>query len=188
MVLLFVGLRSVSISGGGEMARQRFVVAICFMSCASGVFAQELGAIAGVVRDQSGAAIPAATVEASSPALIEGHKSTVTDSGGQYRIIDLRPGVYTVTFARTGFQTLKRENIALDATFTVTVNGDLSVGQASQQVEVTEAAPLVDVQNSLSEKAMDRATMDLVNHGNAGRRRNRWNATAHASGARLRRQ
>jgi hypothetical protein len=164
MALLFGGFAQAQFQGE-EMAKQRFVVAICFMSCASGVFAQELGAIAGVVRDQSGAVIPAAIVEASSPALIEGHKSTITDSSGQYRIIDLRPGVYTVTFARTGFQTLKRENIALDATFTVTVNGDLSLGQASQQVEVTEAAPLVDVQNSLSEKAMDRATMDAIPTG-----------------------
>ena len=60
--------------------------------------------IAGVVRDPSGGVLPGVTVEAASPALIEGSRSTVTDSNGQYQIIDLRPGDYTVTFSLAGLQ------------------------------------------------------------------------------------
>ena len=58
--------------------------------------------IAGVARDASGAVLPGVTVEASSPALIEKVRSVVTDGSGQYRIVDLRPGTYTVTFTLPG--------------------------------------------------------------------------------------
>ena len=65
------------------------------------VYAQ--GSITGIVKDASGAVLPGVTVEASSPALIEKTRSVVTDGTGQYRIVDLRPGTYTVTFALPGF-------------------------------------------------------------------------------------
>src|SRR5215470_4528285 len=78
----------------------------------------DTGNIAGVVRDPSGAVMPGVTVEASSPALIEKVRSVVTDSQGLYRIVDLRPGTYTVTFSLTGFSSVKREGIALTTGFT----------------------------------------------------------------------
>ena len=56
------------------------------------------GAIAGVVKDTTGAVLPGVSVEAASPALIEKVRTGVTDGEGQYRIEDLRPGTYTVTF------------------------------------------------------------------------------------------
>src|SRR5215470_19164355 len=85
-------------------------------------------AITGVVKDASGGVLPGVTVEAASPALIERVRSAVTDDTGQYRIVDLRPGTYSVTFALTGFSTVKREGIELSGTFVATVNGDLRVG------------------------------------------------------------
>ena len=57
--------------------------------------------ITGVVRDTSGAVLPGVSVEASSDVLIEKVRSAVTDDTGQYRITELRPGTYTVTFTRT---------------------------------------------------------------------------------------
>lgn len=83
--------------------------------------------ISGVVRDVSGAVLPGVTIEAASPVLIEGSRSTVTASGGQYQIIDLRPGDYTVTFTLTGFRTVKRDGIRLGAAFTATVSTELQV-------------------------------------------------------------
>ena len=67
------------------------------------VFAQASG-IAGVVKDATGAVMPGVTVEATSDALIERVRTVTTDSQGQYKIVDLRPGVYTVTFTLAGFQ------------------------------------------------------------------------------------
>ena len=144
--------------------RHNLLVALLVVSVGA-AFGQNLGAIAGVVRDQSGSIVPGVTVEASSPALIEGRRITTTGGNGEYRIVDLRPGDYTVTFAHEGFRTVRRENVTVGASFTVTVNGDLAVGQTSQEVTVTDAPPLVDVQNSLSEKAMDRATLDALPTG-----------------------
>ena len=73
----------------------------------SAVHAQ--AAITGVVRDASGGVLPGVTVEATSPVLIEKVRSVVTDATGQYRIVDLRPGAYSVTFALPGFSVVKRE-------------------------------------------------------------------------------
>src|SRR6476660_2339007 len=86
-----------------------------------GAFAQTSG-IAGVVRDPSGAVMPGVTVEASSPALIAPVRTVTTDTQGQYKIVDLRPGTYTVTFTLPGFSTVKREGIELPATFVATVS------------------------------------------------------------------
>src|SRR5262245_58121633 len=85
-------------------------------------FAQ--GSIAGVAKDTSGAMLPGVTIEAASPALIEKTRSVVTDGAGQYRIVDLPPGSYQVTFTLTGFRTVVRTDIELQGTFAAQVNAD----------------------------------------------------------------
>src|SRR4051794_27914323 len=92
------------------------------------VTAHAQSSIGGVVRDTSGAVIPGVTIEASSPALIEKSRAAVSDERGAYLIVDLRPGTYTVTFTLEGFQTFKREELALPSNFNATVNGTMSVG------------------------------------------------------------
>src|SRR5262245_21378792 len=98
-------------------------------------------AIAGVVRDVSGAVVPGVTVDASSPALIEKTRDVVSDSQGQYRIVDLRPGSYTVTFTLAGFATVRREGIELSADFTANVNAEMKVGGVAETITVSAAAP-----------------------------------------------
>src|SRR5947208_13929187 len=90
------------------------------------VFAQ--ATLTGTVHDASGAVLPGVTVEASSPALIEKTKAAVTDGTGQYRIVDLRPGTYEVTFTLTGFSTVKRDAIELTGSFVATLNADVKGG------------------------------------------------------------
>jgi hypothetical protein len=116
--------------------------------------AQAAGAIAGVVRDTSGAVMPGVTVEASSPALIEKVRSVVTDAEGQYKIIDLRPGTYSVTFTLAGFSTVKREGVELSAGFTATINGELRVGALEETITVTGQSPIVDTQNVTQQKVI----------------------------------
>ena len=86
------------------------------------VSAQQTSGIAGVVRDASGAVLPGVTVEAASPALIEKVRTVVTDGQGQYKVVDLRPGTYTVTFTIAGFNVVKREGIELTTGFTAAVS------------------------------------------------------------------
>lgn len=110
--------------------------------------ARAQASIAGVVRDASGAVLPGATVEASSPVLIEKGRSVVTDGTGQYKIVDLRPGTYTVTFTLTGFNAVKREGIELTGSSIVTVNADLAVGSVAETVTVSGETPTVDIQST----------------------------------------
>src|SRR5262249_4582885 len=82
----------------------------------------------GVVKDTSGSVLPGVTVEVASPGLIEETPAVVTDESGGYRIVDLRPGTYTVTFTLPGFATVKRDAIELQSNFTMTLNAEMKVG------------------------------------------------------------
>ena len=86
------------------------------------------GSIAGTARDATAAVLPGVVVEAASPALIEKVRTVITDERGEYKIIDLRPGIYTVTFTLIGFSTVKHEGIELTTGFTATVSADMRVG------------------------------------------------------------
>jgi hypothetical protein len=131
--------------------------------CSQNLYAQgQQTAIAGVVRDSSGAVLPGVTVEASSPALIERSRTVVTDGQGQYRIIDLRPGVYSVTFTLQGFNTFKRDGIELTTSFTAQVNADLKVGSLQETVTVTGESPIVDTQNVIRKSTASREVMDVL--------------------------
>jgi carboxypeptidase family protein len=111
----------------------------------STAFAQ--ASITGIVKDTSGGVLPGVTVEASSPVLIERVRTAVADSAGTYRIINLGPGTYTLTFTLPGFGTVKREGIELTGNFVATVNGELKVGTLEETVTVTGETPIVDVQS-----------------------------------------
>ena len=71
--------------------------------------ARAQSAIAGIARDASGAVLPGVTVEVSSDALIEKTRSVTTDGQGRFQIVDLRPGVYVVTFSLPGFSSVRRD-------------------------------------------------------------------------------
>src|SRR3954454_23161023 len=116
----------------------------------------------GVVKDSSGAVLPGVTVEAASPVLIEKVRSAVTDASGQYRIIELRPGTYTVTYTLPGFTTLRREGIELSTNFTATLNIDLKVGAVAETVTVTGETPLIDVKGVTREQVISKAMMDAL--------------------------
>src|SRR5437667_1009122 len=141
----------------------RVLLVVALLAMAAPAYAQS--AIAGVVRDPSGAVLPGVTVEASSPALIEGTRTAVTDDAGSYRIVDLRPGEYSVMFTLTGFRTLKRDGITLPTSFTATVNAELTLGQLEESVTVTGASPLVDVRSSVSQSVMNREKLDTIPTG-----------------------
>src|SRR6202171_1771936 len=106
------------------------IAAVLFLSTPA--FSQ--AAVAGTVKDSSGAVLPGVSVEASSPALIEKSRSVVTDGTGQYRIVGLRPGTYSVSFALDGFRGLKRDGVELTGSFTATVNADLAVGAVAETI------------------------------------------------------
>jgi hypothetical protein len=118
--------------------------------------------IAGVVRDSSGGVLPGVTVEVASPALIERVRTGTTNEQGLYRIVDLRPGTYTVTFMLAGFGGIKREGIDLPPSFTATVNADMSVGDIAETIVVTGATPMVDVQAVSTAVRLPKDQLDAI--------------------------
>ena len=127
----------------------------------SAAYAQQ-ASITGVVRDTSGAVLPGVTVEATSPALIEGVRSAGTDGTGRYRIEELRPGTYIVTFTLPGFATVRREGIQLTGTFVATANADMRVGELQETITVTGEAPIVDVQSTVRQRVFDREVLEVL--------------------------
>ncbi|HEX8028682.1 MAG TPA: TonB-dependent receptor, partial [Vicinamibacterales bacterium] len=116
----------------------------------------------GTVKDTSGAVMPGVTVEAASPVLIEKVKSAITDENGQYRIVDLRPGTYSLTFTLPGFNTITRAAVELPSNFTSTINIELSVGTLQESVTVSGASPVVDVQSNVKQQVLTREVLDAV--------------------------
>ena len=140
-----------------------FVLASCFLLVSAAAWAQGAnGTITGVVKDGSGAVLPGVTVEAASPALIEKVRTAVTDGQGLYRIVDLRPGAYTVIFTLPGFSTLKREGLELTAGFTATLTAELKVGELAETITVSGETPVVDLQNVRQQTTLSRTTLEAL--------------------------
>ena len=135
-------------------------VLMCLLIVPAAASAQ--GSIAGTVKDASGAVLPGVTVEASSPVLIEKVRSVVTDGTGQYKIVDLRPGPYVVTFTLTGFSTFKRDGIELTGSFTASVNAELKVGAVAETVTVTGESPMVDVQTTTKQQVLAKEIIEAL--------------------------
>ena len=126
-------------------------------------------AIAGQVTDDTGALLPGVTVEAASPALIEGSRVAVTDGQGRYTIEALRPGSYRVTFTMQGFSRVVRDGIELVTNFTAPVSVQVQVGAGEETITVTGQSPLVDVQRTSSQQVLTREVLDALPTG-----RNNW--------------
>jgi Carboxypeptidase regulatory-like domain len=136
------------------------MLAVWFVSAPVAAFAQ--ASMTGVIKDSSGAVLPGVTVEASSPTLIEKVRSVITDSTGQYRIVDLRPGTYALTASLTGFSTFRREGIELTGSITVTVPIEMRVGALQETITVTGESPVVDVQSVRRQVSIDNTTLNEI--------------------------
>ena len=89
-------------------------------------------------------------------------RSVATDGAGQYQIVNLRPGRYTVTFSLAGFVTVKREGVELTGSFTATIDAALKVGTVAETVTVTGQSPIVDVQASSQQRVISKEIIDAI--------------------------
>src|ERR1044072_8724111 len=126
----------------------------------SSVLAQ--ASIAGVVKDTSGAVLPGVTVEASSPALIEKVRSAVTDANGQYRVEDLRPGTYVVTFKLSGFSAVQRPGVELTGSLAAKIDAEMKGGTLEETIPVTGETPIVDVVNARKQATISNDTINAI--------------------------
>jgi hypothetical protein len=146
------------------MTRSRvgFLCAVALACLALPRTAHAQSAFAGVVKDATGAVLPGVTVEAASPVLIEQVRTVTTDANGAYRIENLRPGTYTLTFSLPGFSSVKREGVELASNFTATINADMKVGAVEETVTVSGSSPVVDVQTNTKAQVLPREVLDAV--------------------------
>ena len=127
--------------------------------------AQVLGSVAGTVKDASGAVLPGVTVEASSPALIEKVRTAVTDGSGQYRIVNLPPGTYVMTFSLAGFSTVRREGVDVSINVTSNIDAELRVGNLTETITVSGQTPVVDLQSTSQTTVADERTFKELPSG-----------------------
>lgn len=137
-------------------------LAFCLAKMAS---AQE---ISGVVTDEKGGVVPNAEVTISSPAMIEGSMTRLTDSAGRYSFVNLRPGTYEVVFAQKGFATVRRPGIVLTTGFVATVNAELEIAAVETTLTVNASAPVVDVQSIAPTQVRTRYELDAIPTQNRG--------------------
>src|SRR5215510_2506706 len=138
------------------------IVSICLLFAPTVMYAQAGAALTGVVSDSSGAVLPGVTVEARSPVLIEQVRSAVTDENGRYRIENLRPGAYNVTFMLPGFSTVIREGIQLSGTFIANVDAQLKVGTLQESVTVTGETPVVDTETTKTQETLPNEVISSI--------------------------
>src|SRR5579863_4853401 len=131
-----------------RVAVSAFMILAFAILSASPAYAQVSGAtLSGTITDPSGAAIAGAKVSIA-------NKSTgvvrdvTTDAAGLYSAPNLQPGVYDVTASASGFSAAKQSDITLTIGGEQTLNMPLRVGEASQTIEVTAAAPQVQLGSS----------------------------------------
>jgi hypothetical protein len=148
-----------------EVAVLITVLAVVFIPTGAWAQSTTTGAIAGSVKDASGGAMPGVTVGAESPALIEKLRAVVTDDHGEYKIVDLRPGIYSVTFSIAGFTTVRREGLELNTGVTLPVDAELTVASVAQMVTVTTATPVVDVENTNPQNVLTNSELTTVPQG-----------------------
>ena len=151
------------------MYKVRGFVPIVVLLCAllvflGSAFAQETtGGLQGVIKDPSGAVVPNAKVVVTAPDLI-GSKEITTDASGYYRFTNLPPGNYTITVTAAGFSTNKHEFV-LEVGHLPTIDISLEVGQSSTVVEVTSAAPQIDVTTNVTTTNVTEDVIDNIPHG-----------------------
>jgi hypothetical protein len=142
------------------MRRLRYAFPLTFLVLLLPAAAHGQATLAGVVRDNSGAVLPGVTIEAASAALIEKSRTAITDGSGQYRITELPPGTYTLTFTLSGFTVVKRPDIEVRGSGVIPINADLRLGALQETITVTGESPLVDTQSTRREMVL---TSDTIN-------------------------
>ncbi len=151
-----------------SLARRVVLVSLCcltFPLYQLPAFAQEVTAgIEGHVKDPSGAVVANATIEATSPALV-GSQKVKTDSAGYYHFAALPPGTYTLTATAAGFRTFKQTGIELSTGRLPTIDITLELGAVQETVEVSSAAPLVDITQSKVAVDVEREVIDSLPKG-----------------------
>jgi len=128
----------------------KFVVAValCIMLYSLSAAAQtSYGTVVGTVTDPAKAVVPGVAIKLENTATSESH-SAKTDDHGNYRFVDLLPGVYKLTFEHQGFKRMDQGSVEVKTSTTTRIDLAMELGAVEQSVEVTSQAPSIDTESS----------------------------------------
>jgi hypothetical protein len=141
----------------------RLCIALVLVSSVRVAAQETTGGLQGTVKDPSGGVIAGARVVVTANSLV-GSKSVDTDASGYYRFANLPPDNYTVSVTANGFSTAKRE-VSLDVGRLPTVDFTLEVGRSETIVEVSGAAPQIDVTTNVTTTNVTQDIIEVIPHG-----------------------
>ena len=168
--LWFVLARTTSHDGGSRVSKTKefgmkrvcFLCVVLAVLLARPAFSQDpRGAINGRITDSSGAAMPGVTVTAKNVAT-NGTSTTVTNGDGDYSILYLTPGLYSVTAELSGFKKLVRDGIEVRIGDRLNVDLRLDVGRMEETVSVTAEAPLLETRSASVGQVIDEKHISLM--------------------------
>ena len=136
------------------------IAAMALAHSASVMAQTATSSVTGRATDSSGGALPGVTVSITSPNLIGGARTSVTDDEGVYRFTQLPGGMYVVKFELPGFTTLNVEGVNVSGGSTMTINGKLEVASLQETVTVTSNAPTIDLESSKVAVNWDQQKLD----------------------------
>ncbi len=148
------------------IVRNGLLSALFWLALSLPALAQGVGGIGGIVTDESGGLLPGVTVTLSSPGVIGGNQTTVTDAQGAYQFTRLVAGRYSVKAELQGFRTVIQANVDVNADRTSRVDLRLAVGSLVETVTVVGGAPLLDTTSALNQTVVTRAALDTLPIGN----------------------
>jgi len=136
--------------------RIRGVLACALVLLTTNLYAQRTtGDLIGIVKDASGAVLPGVTVTVTGPNIPRA-QTAVTSEIGSYRVANLPPGTYTVSFELAGFKSVSLQGLQVSLGGTLEQNVALEVGALSETVTVAGESPIVDTTSSEVGKTFDK--------------------------------
>src|SRR5580765_7618371 len=123
--------------------------------------AQAIGSIFGKVTDPSGGVLPGVTVTVTGPALQRPLVAT-TSTSGSYQFPSVPIGTFTVTFELSGFKKVARSNVVLTTNFNAPIDQKMEIGQVSEEMTVTAAAPVVDTKKTTTGGTFTKDVLDNI--------------------------
>jgi len=132
-----------------------------FLGVGSASAQQQTGSIRGTIMDDERNVLPGIIVTALSPSMM-GKKTYVTRETGLFRFPAVPPGTYTVTAEITGFKTIRRKNVVVRAGMAVVLRLTMEMAPIEKEITVTEASPVVDVEQSKVSVSMDQQLLSNI--------------------------
>jgi len=147
------------------MCKRIALVLLAFLVLTGGIMAQQSNSkIIGKVTDEEGSALPGVSVTAVSPKMV-GKAQTITDENGVYRLLNLVPGAYKITYVLEGFQTVIRDGIRISVEQTLELPVNLKLGSVEEKVTVTGKAPLIDVKSTAKGMTLNKEVFNTLPKG-----------------------